>query len=106
MWGFPGLGKTGHPVEPKTAWKNLLTRAKLTDLRLHDLRRTLGSWQAPLGVNLTVIQKTLGHADVSTTMIYARLNLDPVRQAVHAAPAAMLTASGMIPPAEVVPLKK
>jgi integrase len=105
-WVFPGLGKTGHLVEPKTAWKNLLTRAKLADLRLHDLRRTLGSWQASLGANLAVIQKTLGHAQISTTMIYARLNLDPVRQAVDAAAAAMLTAGGMTPWAEVIPLKK
>jgi len=53
-----------------------------------------------------VIQKTLGHAQISTTMIYARLNLDPFRQAVDAAAAAMLTAGGMTPSAEVVPLKK
>ena len=106
VWVFPGLGKTGHLVEPKTGWKNLLERAKLTDLRLHDLRRTLGSWQASLGTNLAVIQKTLGHADISTTMIYARLNLDPVRQAVDAAAAAMLAAGGTTPLAEVVPLKK
>jgi integrase len=100
------MSHTGHLVEPKTAWKDLVERANLTDLRLHDLRRTLGSWQASLGTNLAMIQKTLGHAEISTTMIYARLNLDPVRQAVDAAAAAMLTAGGMTPPAEVVPLKK
>jgi hypothetical protein len=54
-----------------------------------------------------VIQKTLGHAQISTTiMIYARLNLDPVRQAVDAAAAAILAAGGVTVPAEVVPLKK
>ncbi len=45
---FPGDGKTGHLVEPKTAWKRILKRAGIAegDLRIHDLRRSLGSWQA------------------------------------------------------------
>ena len=41
-WVFPGGGKTGHLVEPKSCWKRILQRAGLTNLRLHDLRRTLG----------------------------------------------------------------
>jgi len=87
---FPGHGVTGHIAEPKTAWARLLERAKITDLRLHDLRRTLGSWQAAGGSSLHVIGKSLGHKNVSTTAIYARLNLDPVVQSVNAATAAML----------------
>jgi integrase len=33
----------------------------ITDLRLHDLRRTLGSYQASLGANSFIIGKSLGH---------------------------------------------
>jgi integrase len=91
-WVFPGVGKSGHLVEPKTAWKRILKRAGLTDVRLHDLRRTLGSWQAATGASLPVIGKTLGHLDQTTTAIYARLNLDPVRDAVNLATRAMLSA--------------
>ncbi|MGZ8913839.1 MAG: tyrosine-type recombinase/integrase [Methylobacter sp.] len=53
-WVFPSTGKTGHLVEPKKAWKRLLARAGLSDLRIHDLRRTLGSWQAKTGASLLV----------------------------------------------------
>lgn len=42
-WVFPGIGKTGHLVEPKGAWKQILNSAGLSDIRIHDLRRTLGS---------------------------------------------------------------
>lgn len=64
----------------------------LTDLRIHDLRRTLGSWQATTGASLPVIGKSLNHKSQRSTMIYARLELDPVRDSVKRATASMLGA--------------
>jgi integrase len=77
----------------KSAWGRITKRAGLDDVRPHDLRRTLGSWQAAAGVSLPVIGKSLGHKNQATTAIYARLNLDPVRAAVDTAAAAMLAAA-------------
>ena len=68
--------------------------ARLTDLRIHDLRRTLGSWQAKTGASLVIIGKSLNHKSQASTAIYARLDLDPVRQSVNTATAAMLEAAG------------
>ena len=93
-WVFPGRGRTGHLMEPKTAWKRIVDRASLQDLRLHDLRRTLGSWQAATGASLPIIGKSLGHKSIAATQIYARLNLDPVRESVRRATDAMLLAGG------------
>jgi integrase len=93
-FAFPGKGKSHHLVEPKTAWKRILKRAGLSDLRLHDLRRTLGSWQAATGASLPIIGKSLGHSSIEATKVYARLNLDPVRESVERATQAMLTAGG------------
>jgi len=90
---FPGNGKTGHLVEPKTGWKRILERAGIKDLRIHDLRRTLGSWQAITGSSLPIIGKSLNHKNASTTQIYARLNLDPVRESVQKATVAMIQAA-------------
>jgi integrase len=64
--------------------------APLHDLRIHDLRRTLGSWQAVQGASLPIIGKSLGHKTATATQIYARLNLDPIRQSMQAAAAALL----------------
>jgi integrase len=91
---FPGKGQCGHLVEPKKGWHRILQRAQIQDLRLHDLRRSLGSWQAATGANLSVIGKTLNHKDIKSTSIYARLDLDPVRIAMHTAVDAMLQAGG------------
>lgn len=103
---FAGDGATGHMTSPKRAWARILTNAELENLRLHDLRRTLGSWQAATGASLIVIGKTLNHKDVSTTSIYSRLSLDPVRESMETAQAAMLAAGGMLPKAEVLEFKK
>ena len=89
---FPGNGKTGHLIEPKKGWRRILEKAGLKDLRIHDLRRTLGSWQAITGSSLPIIGKSLNHKNASTTAIYARLNLDPVRESVQKATVAMLEA--------------
>lgn len=105
----PGPGEVAAPQplkEPKSGWKRILNRAGIAegDLRLHDLRRSLGSWQARTGASLSVIGKSLNHKNTSTTAIYARLDLDPVRQSVDTAVAAMLAAGGVKEPT-VVPLK-
>lgn len=94
-WVFPGgkKNRAGHLSCPKTAWSRLVTTAGLKDLRLHDLRRTLGSFQAAAGASLPIIGKSLGHKSIASTAVYARLNLDPVRASVDVATAAILRAA-------------
>ncbi|MHB8115599.1 MAG: tyrosine-type recombinase/integrase [Acidithiobacillus ferrivorans] len=105
-WVFPGSGKTGHLVEPKKGWQRLLQRAGIEDLRLHDLRRSLASFQIDAGVSLAVIGKGLGHHSQQTTAVYARLAQDPVADAWQKGTDAILVAAGLKKTAEVVPLKK
>lgn len=103
---FPGTGKTGHIVETKGAWATLLEQAGIENLRVHDLRRTLGSWQARTGASLLIIGKSLNHKTHQATAIYARLDLDPVRQSVNTATSAMMEAAGLKVGAAVVQLPK
>ncbi len=91
---FPSHGKSGHIVDLKGRWKELLKRAKIQNLHIHDLRRTLGSWQAAAGTSLLVIGKSLGHKSQAATLIYSQIaDLDPVRESVTAATRAILSAS-------------
>jgi integrase len=90
-WVFAvSRGKSGHLKNPWYIWSEVLKRAGITNLRIHDLRRTLGSWQAALGANSYVIGKSLGHTSPQSTAIYARLDLNPVRQSLSNAVQAML----------------
>ena len=94
-WVFPSFtSRSGHLEEPKRAWKRILKHADIKDLRIHDLRRTLGSWQAATGATTAIIGKSLGHKNKNTTAIYERLNLDPVKQAVERATDAMIETFG------------
>ena len=81
LYVFTGEGQTGHIMGPEAAWKLICKRAGIEDLRIHDLRRTLGSWQAITGTPLPIIGKSLGYKSSQATEVYARLDLDPVREA-------------------------
>jgi len=89
-WVFPVKSASGHVEDPRKAWDRVLRRSGIVDLRMHDLRRSLGSWQAAAGASLSIIGASLGHRDPKATAVYARLQLDPVRASVEQATRAML----------------
>ena len=110
---FPGVGVSGHMEEPKKGVIRVMERAGIpygrkteNGVTLHDLRRTLGSWQAKTGASMAIIGKSLNHKSQQTTAIYARLDLDPVRASVNTATSAMMEAAGLKQGADVVPIEK
>ncbi|MVF24956.1 DUF4102 domain-containing protein [Methylocaldum sp. BRCS4] len=105
-WVFLGDGKTGHLVEPKKAWKRVLQRAGIENLRIHDLRRTLGSHMAAAGVNTITTARTLGHKTLTMALRYQHLGTDPRRAAIEAGAGAILANAGVRETAEVIELKK
>ncbi len=60
--------KRGRPLtglgEPL---RRVLARAGLQNIRVHDIRRTVGSWLAQSGVSLHLIGDVLNHRDLRTT---------------------------------------
>ncbi|WP_382155509.1 tyrosine-type recombinase/integrase [Hydrogenophaga sp. ANAO-22] len=96
--------KTGHIGSLTKAWARVLKRSGLRNIRQHDLRRTLGSWQARTGASLVLIGKSLNHKHPASTAVYARLDTDPVRDSIGRATSAMFEAAGLKAPAEVIPL--
>ena len=102
---FPGRGKDGHIHNVEKPWSRIRKDAKLPDVRLHDLRRTVGSMLAQGGNSLHLIGRVLGHANQSTTAIYSRFGEDHVRQALDEHGRRLLVASGKAAPAKVKELK-
>lgn len=103
---FPGRHKARPLKDPFKAWRGILERSGLKDLTPHDLRRTLGSWQAATGASLPIIGRSLGHKDQAATAIYARLNVEGVRQAVTTATGAMMAAVAPAQKALPAPTRK
>ena len=90
-WVFPAESKTGHYQEPKRAWATLRRRSGLANLRIHDLRRTMGSWLVRTGANTAINAKALGHKSMAAAAVYQRIaDVDPVRDAMEKAAVALL----------------
>ena len=72
-WVFPRV------LDPKrctsvyvlqSVWDRLRRHAGLDDVRMHDLRHTVGTWAARTGANAFAIRDQLRHANVTMTSCY------------------------------------
>ena len=63
--------------------RRVVKRAGLTNLRVHDLRRTVGSWLAHAGASLHLIGDVLNHLDLKTTLGYAHFQTEHRRAALN-----------------------
>lgn len=80
---FPGK-VPGRPLsEIKKAWRQILKRANLKDLRFHDLRHTFASYCLQGGLDLYTTSKLLGHKNIQTTTRYAHFELEHLKKATN-----------------------
>jgi len=78
---FPSHVDAEKPADGlQKAWERVRMRAKLEDVRLHDLRHSFASFAVADGASLPLIAKALGHSQTGTTERYAHLGDDPVRK--------------------------
>ena len=78
---LPGEKEEQHLVGLPRVWERIRKRAKLQDVRLHDLRHSFASVGASAGMGLPIVGKLLGHRDPKTTARYAHIADDPAKAA-------------------------
>lgn len=66
------------------AWARLRWRAGIEDVRLHDLRHTVGTYASQAGVSSFIVRDLLRHSNITMTGRYANFDADPVRQVSNA----------------------
>jgi integrase len=62
---------TGTPINPRNLvrqFKGLLKKAKLRDIRFHDLRHSCATFLIASGTHPRTVMEILGHSQISTTM--------------------------------------
>ncbi|MEM1673212.1 MAG: tyrosine-type recombinase/integrase [Archaeoglobaceae archaeon] len=67
----------------RKAFKATLKKLNLPDIRIHDLRHTFASWLAISGVPIQQIKELLSHTEIRTTMRYAHLNPQVLRDTLN-----------------------
>lgn len=64
-------------------WLKIRHITACPDVQIRDLRRSTASWLTMHGENLKVVQSILDHSSLSTTQIYARLDIGSIREALQ-----------------------
>lgn len=84
------IGDAAHGGTPDQAWsrsavkywwRKVRNETACPDVQIRDLRRSCASWMTMHGENLKVVQSVLDHSSLSTTQIYARLDIRAIREA-------------------------
>jgi integrase len=74
---FVGHTDATHPagrhLDPAPFWRTAREAAGLPELRMHDLRRSFGSWLGAQGVAPKLIGTVLGHKTDITSRVYVQL---------------------------------
>ncbi|MCC8372049.1 MAG: tyrosine-type recombinase/integrase [Rickettsia endosymbiont of Pseudomimeciton antennatum] len=81
IWVFPSdQSKGGHITSPDNIWQKICKLANIKDLRIHDLRRTHGSWMRKVGADREIIGVALGHKDRRSTGVYDIIAKEQVKE--------------------------
>ncbi len=71
MFCHPETGRPYDASRLRKRFKAAVERAGVREVRFHDLRHTFGTAMAAAGAPLRSLMEWMGHADLSTTLLYA-----------------------------------
>ena len=90
---FPHRDEDKARVNVNKAWGRVRAAAGLPELRIHDLRRSVGSWLGANGCTAEMIGALLNHRSNITSQVYVQLGELDVKQALVDKSAKLLRAA-------------
>ncbi len=90
----------------RSTFARAVESAGLSDIRLHDLRRTIATNAAAAGVGVHTLRDLLGHSTLAMSNRYVRRTGGALVEAVEQSSAAMAAMMGDGKDADIVPLRK
>lgn len=108
-WVLPSVSSTKRPLSKagiEAAWTKVRSAAQLDDVRLHDLRHTVGTYAAQSGANAFLVRDLLRHKNLAMTGRYVNRADEPVRTLSDQVGERISAAMAGRPAADVVPLKQ
>lgn len=76
---FSTNSQSGHIREVRSVWRNILKKANISDLHLHDLRHTLATQLIAQGADAFTVKRALTHKNLQSTQIYVNLGVEELR---------------------------
>lgn len=76
--------RDGRPIDPRVdwaEWQDILREAGVPPARVHVMRHSTATALLDLGVDISIIQEVLGHADIRTTRGYQDVGVELTRRA-------------------------
>jgi hypothetical protein len=107
-WVLPSTSDAKRPLSPtaiEAAWQRIRIAAELEDVRLHDLRHTVGTYAGQSGANAFLVRDLLRHKNLAMTGRYVNRADSPVRTLSDYVGERIAAAMAGHPAAEVVSLK-
>jgi integrase len=81
-WVFCGTDPTAalRKERLEKAWQKIRKAANIEDIRLHDLRHTVGTYAGQAGANAFLVRDKLGHKTTAMTDRYVNRDANPLRK--------------------------
>jgi len=108
-WVLPSVSSLRRPISKsaiEAAWNKLKAAALISDVRLHDLRHTVGTYAGQTGANAFLVRDLLRHKNLAMTGRYVNRAQAPVRTLSDQVGERIAAAMAGSPSAEIVPLKQ
>jgi integrase len=94
-WVFPMKEDPSRCIaDVDHAWARVKEKAPVSDVRIHDLRRTAGSWATQAGAPLPAVGKFIGDKSINATAVYARSDVAGARTVAEMVEKRLLEATG------------
>jgi len=107
-WVLPSNSDPKRPLSKTAiegAWQRIRSDCGLEDVRLHDLRHTVGTYAGQSGANAFMVRDLLRHRDLAVTGRYVNRADDPVRALSDEVGARIAAGLAGRRGADVIPLK-
>lgn len=85
-WVFYNSQTGQRRVTFQAAFKKVVERSGIGDVRIHDLRHTFASVLVQQGTPLYHVMQLLGHSDIKTTQKYAHLSRNSLQDVIKSLP--------------------
>jgi integrase len=108
-WVLPSVSSAKQPISKagiEAAWHKIRIAAQIEDVRMHDLRHTVGTYADQSGANAFLVRDLLRHKNLAMTGRYVNHADSPVRTLSDQVGERIAAAMAGRTPAEVVPIKR